>query len=626
MAMPLVIPFSIDFAEENDIEGDVEKDPSRGMVEDGSLGDNNELVGHATPAETEQDIIVSTKGLMSMENNLDDSSRTSFDNSPLDQPSILEGQSGLFRLTNRRVSDSLVETDNWQICDSFLFSNDTPQRVVRPPEQEREPTQSCHIEHTCQPTTTTTDGIEMEDENEILLYSAVLENGRTKIFNRRSKPREPPRTTERNYYGIPIHRLLEDIKFEVRPKRHTEALGPSCDILLSEKWRPKKWIDLLGPERTHRHMLRWLVAWSSVVFQTGMADKKEQDMYNRDILGRPQKKILLIHGPPGIGKTTVAHVIAKQAGYDVLEINASDERSGTVVREKILGAVESHRINTTGTCTKPVCVIADEIEGASENGFVKVLIDLINSDQRALATHGTMPQSGHNTKKRKQKSKILQRPIIAICNDLYANSLRSLRPLAEIVSYTKSPQPSIVTRLRTICGAEGLTVDTDKLVDIAQTADGDLRSSLNMIQFGMRSNNGTFRKDLNKSWSKVSNRVFRRVDGLSKSQEMDEILAEAHGNGEYDKLISGSFALFPKMHYNDDMVRKPAHIGEWTHFYEQLSKGIYQSQHGQLAEYLGHPLLAFYDLFGSLHNNKQERVPSDYEVCRWMSSYYGKPL
>lgn len=42
-----------------------------------------------------------------------------------------------------------------------------------------------------------------------------------------------------------------------------------------------------------------------------------------DPLGRPMEKIMLLSGPPGLGKTTLAHVLARQAGYQVHEINAS---------------------------------------------------------------------------------------------------------------------------------------------------------------------------------------------------------------------------------------------------------------------------------------------------------------
>ena len=52
------------------------------------------------------------------------------------------------------------------------------------------------------------------------------------------------------------------------------------------------------------------------------------------------KKVLLLYGPPGTGKSTMAKVLAKHCRYRCVEVNASDERTGDKILDKIKNATQ----------------------------------------------------------------------------------------------------------------------------------------------------------------------------------------------------------------------------------------------------------------------------------------------
>lgn len=390
------------------------------------------------------------------------------------------------------------------------------------------------------------------------------------------------------------------------------ALQPKSQAkseIWTEKYRPKTFMQLCpaGNEKQYRLVMHWLRKWGSVVF-----GKDSPPDESTDHLGRPHRKILLVHGPTGVGKTAAVHLLARQMGYSVQELNAAnsmDTMSGVesvdgagrfanataALKLKIKNALTTNSITANG---KPTCLVIDEIDCSINAGdIIKVINDLVVADQR----------SQRDTDKKKKFT--LNRPIICIANDIYSQNVRSygpnpmdkLRPICEIVAFKglatgKNPGTRINTGaqkaakeyLMAISNKEKIGLDSKEIGEVLEVCEGDLRACLNYMQFTSRkldpsvyAFSGPANKNMDSlvSWFAMVDLIFRRNQQLSKDENFEVMLqrmtagdGKAAASGSLDKVVRGCFNRYlDVVHYQDDSAVGPAEISDWLYFYDILT-------------------------------------------------------
>lgn len=170
-----------------------------------------------------------------------------------------------------------------------------------------------------------------------------------------------------------------------------------------------------------------------------------------------------------MGKTTLAHVIAKHAGYEVREMNASDDRNVDSFRQILESCTQMKSVLNREN--RPNCIVLDEIDGAPLPS-VEFLIRFVS---------GQVTEK--NKKGKNNKKFILKRPIICICNDLYGANLRTLRQIAFVVNFQSIDNARLAERLIHISIKEHVKTDMTAMLSLAEKTGGDIRSCISVIQF-----------------------------------------------------------------------------------------------------------------------------------------------
>lgn len=249
--------------------------------------------------------------------------------------------------------------------------------------------------------------------------------------------------------------------------------------LWTTKYAPTNTSMICGNKSQVEKLQAWLRAWPNNVRTKFKKPGKD---------GYGVYRAVIIHGPPGIGKTTAAHLAATLEGYDIVESNASDTRSKKLVETGLKGVLDTTSLlgyfagdgKKVEAAKKKLVLIMDEVDGmsAGDRGGVGALANVC------------------------KKTSI---PMILICNDRKLPKMKPFDHVTYDLPFRRPTTEQIRSRIMTICFRENLNVPPNVINALIEGSRADIRQVINMLSTAKLDQNAMDfdqGKTMSKSWEK----------------------------------------------------------------------------------------------------------------------------